>query len=174
MVSQSLVSTREKAADKLARQGALLVPSTIPCSLSRLIFRIHSSLFSDWRRTASSKFFDTQVPSIFTEELVLSRQARCVLSRLHCNGHSLLSSSYLFNWQNREFVMQRMRTLVQGHLLCHPALSSYGIFASLALWRFTLYFSEGVGQQQQQQAKINEALPIKNINSQLNKTTVCR
>ena len=39
--------------------------------------------------------FDTQVSSISTEELVLPRHARCVLSRLRCNGHSLLLSSYL-------------------------------------------------------------------------------
>ena len=83
------------AADELARRGALLAPSAIPCSLSPLVSRIHSYLFSDWRRTVSSKFFDTQVPSISTEELVLPRHARCVLSRLRCNGHSLLLSSYL-------------------------------------------------------------------------------
>ena len=77
-------------ADELARRGALLAPSTIPCSLSPLISRIHSCLFSEWRRTVSSKFFDTQVPSISTEELVLPRHARCVLSRLRCNRHSLL------------------------------------------------------------------------------------
>ena len=83
------------AADELARRGALLAPSAIPCSLSPLISRIRSRLISDWRRTVSSKFFDTQVPSISTEELVLPRHARCVLSRLRCNGHSLLLGSYL-------------------------------------------------------------------------------
>ena len=77
-------------ADELARRGALLAPSAIPCSLSPLTSRIHSRLFSDWRHTVSSKYFDTQVPSISTEELVLPRHARCVLSRLRCNGHSLL------------------------------------------------------------------------------------
>ena len=82
-------------ADELARRGALLAPSAIPCSLSPLTSRIHSRLFSDWRRTVSSKFFDTQVPSISTEELVLPCHARCVLSRLCCNGHSLLLGSYL-------------------------------------------------------------------------------
>ena len=41
------------------------------------------------------KYFDTQIPSISTEELVLPRHARCVLSRLRCNGHSLLLGSYL-------------------------------------------------------------------------------
>ena len=65
-----------------------LVVSFISC--------IHSCLFSDWRRTVSSKFFDTQVPSISTEELVLPRHARCVLSRLRWYGHSLVLGSYLF------------------------------------------------------------------------------
>ena len=36
-----------------------------------------------------------QVPSISTEELVLLRHTRCVLSHIRCNGHSLLLSSYL-------------------------------------------------------------------------------
>ena len=82
-------------ADELARRGALLVPSAIPCSLSPLISRIHFRLFSHWRRTVSSKYFDTHVPSISIDELVLPRHARCVLSRLRSNGHSLLLGSYL-------------------------------------------------------------------------------
>ena len=81
-------------ADVLARLGALLAPSAIPCSLSSLISCIHSCLFSDWRRTVSSKFFDSQVSSISTEELVFPSHARCVLSRLRCNGHSLLLGFY--------------------------------------------------------------------------------
>ena len=79
----------------MARRGALLVPSAILCSLSSPISRIHFSLFSDWRHTVSFKFFDTQVPSISTEKVVLQRHARCVLSRLRYNGHGLLLSSYL-------------------------------------------------------------------------------
>ena len=65
---------------------------------SLVVSRIYSCLFSDWRRrpTLSSKFFDTQVPSISTKELVLPRHARCVLWRLRCNGQSLLLSFYLF------------------------------------------------------------------------------
>ena len=81
--------------DELARQGALLVPSAIPCSLSPLISRIHSCLISDWRHTVSSKYFDTHVSSISTEELVLPCHACYVLSRLCCNGHSLLLGFYL-------------------------------------------------------------------------------
>ena len=83
------------AADELARRRALRAPFAIPCSLSPLISRIHSFLLLEWRHTVSSKFFDTQIPSISTEELVLPRHARCVLSRLRCNGCSLLLSSYL-------------------------------------------------------------------------------
>ena len=71
------------------------MPSAIPYSPSPLISCIHSCLFSDWRRTVSSKFFDTQVLSVSIEELVLPRHARGVFSRLRCNGHSLLLSSYL-------------------------------------------------------------------------------
>ena len=82
-------------ADELARQGALLRSSAIPYSLSSLISRIHSCLFSGWRRTISSKLFDTQVSSVSTKELVLPCHARCVLSRLRCNGQSLLLGSYL-------------------------------------------------------------------------------
>ena len=71
-------------------------PQSLVVSLvSTLISRVHSCLFSESRHTVSSKFFDTQVPSIFTEELVLPRHARCVLSCLRCNGHSLLLGSYL-------------------------------------------------------------------------------
>ena len=83
------------AADELARRGALLAPFAIPCSLSPLISCIHSCLFSDRRRTVSSKYLDTQAPLISSEELVLPRHARCVLCRFRCNGHSLLLGSYL-------------------------------------------------------------------------------
>ena len=79
MGPRTLISTGERR----GRRAALLAPSAIPCSLSPLI--------SDWRRTVSSKFFGTQVPSVSTEELVLPPHARCVLSRLRCNGHSLIS-----------------------------------------------------------------------------------
>ena len=95
MGPRTLVSPGKDTADELVRRGALLTPSAIPCSLSRLISCIHSSLFSDWRRTVSFKFFNTQVPSISTKELVLPRHACCALSRLRCNGHSLLLDSYL-------------------------------------------------------------------------------
>ena len=77
--------------DELARKGVLFALSATPCSLSCIYF----CLFSDWRHTVLLKFFDTWVPSISTEELVLPRHARCVLSHLCCNGHCPLLRSYL-------------------------------------------------------------------------------
>ena len=113
------------AADELARQGALLAPSAIPCSLCSLISRIYSCLFSDWRRTVSSKFFDTQVPSISTEELVLSRHARCVFSRLRCNGHSLLLGSHLSRIGRIENPSCGHSSQDTSHLILHcPATDS--------------------------------------------------
>ena len=73
----------------------VLLPSAVPYSLS-LTSRIRSSLFSDWRCTVSCKFFDTQVPSMSTEGLVLPRYCRCALPHLYWNGHRLLLNSYLF------------------------------------------------------------------------------
>ena len=81
------------AAEELARQGAQPLLSAIPCSLLSLVLTL--LFFSDWKRTVSPKFFDVQVPSVSTEELMLPRHACCVLSRLRCNGHSLLLNSYL-------------------------------------------------------------------------------
>ena len=82
-------------ADELARRMALLAPSAVPCGLSPLVSRVHSRLVSDWGRAVSSRYFDSRVPPISTGELVLPRHARCVLSRLRCNGRSLLLGSCL-------------------------------------------------------------------------------
>ena len=112
-------------ADELARRGALLAPSAIPCSISSLISHIHSRLFSDWRHTVSSKYFDTQVTSISTEELVLSRHARCVLSRLRCNGHSLLLDFYLSRIENPSCSACGHSLQDISHLILHcPATDS--------------------------------------------------
>ena len=66
------------------------------CFLQFLVvsLRFHpvSSLFSEWKCTVLYKFFNTQVPSVSTEKLVLPRHTRCVLSHLRC---SLLLNSYL-------------------------------------------------------------------------------
>ena len=110
------------------------MPSAIPCSL----FRIHFCLFSDWRRTVSWKFFDTQIPSISTEELLLPRHARCILFGLRCKGHSLLLSSHL----SRIGRIDNFCCSACGHsfqdtsyLILHcPATDS----APLAFWRLSV------------------------------------
>ena len=52
------------AADELARRGALLAPYAIPCSLSPLISRFRSCLFSDGRRTVSLKSLTHRFPRL--------------------------------------------------------------------------------------------------------------
>ena len=110
------------------------MPSVIPCSLSPLISRIHSCLFLDWRRTVSSKFFNVQISLFSTEELVLPCHACCVLSHLPSNGHSLLLSSYL----SRIGRIESPSCSTCGHHSSHSAMSSYGLFELLALWRFSI------------------------------------
>ena len=115
--------------------------SAIPCSLSPLNSRIHSRPISDWRRPVSSEFFDTQVPSISTEELVLLHHARSVLSRLHCNGHSLLLGSYLSRIgriENPSFSACGHSSQDTSHLILHCLVSRYGLFAPLTLWRLSI------------------------------------
>ena len=95
--------------------------------------------FSNWGRTFLSKFFDTQLVSIFTEELDCAPSSRSL-----CSPSSLLQPTQpnikllsLQDWQNQE-TLQRLWTLVPGHLLSHSALSSYGLFAPLALWQLSV------------------------------------
>ena len=127
------------AADELASWRGLFTPSAIPCSLSPLISRIHSCFFLDWRRTVSLKFFDTQVPSISTEELVLPHHACCVLSHLRCNGHSLLLSSYLSRIGRIENPScSACGHFIPEHLSSHSALSSYKLFALFTFWRLSV------------------------------------
>ena len=55
-------------ADELAKRGTLLAPSAFFCGLS-LLTSYHSSLFSDWRRTVSSKFLTHRFPRFPTRNL---------------------------------------------------------------------------------------------------------
>ena len=132
-IPRHLFLSRNDAADEQARRGALRVPSAIPCSLSL----IHSFLFSDWRRTVSSKFFDTQAPSISTEELVLPCHARCVLSRLRCNGHSLLLSSYQGLAELRILHAAPADTRQRAPLISFCTVQ-VRLFVPLALWQLSV------------------------------------
>ena len=103
-----------------------------------LLLSLVSTLFSDCRRTVSSKYLDTRVSSTSTEELVLPRHARCVLSSTLQRTQPSFRFLSLQDWQNRESFSQRLWTLVPGHLSSHSALSSYGVFAPLTLWRLSV------------------------------------
>ena len=81
-------------ADDLAKGGASL-PCTAPQSLSSLASSFRHSLYSSWRASVRSSLLSTQIPKVASEELSLPRSVRCHLSRLRCNGHSLLLQSYL-------------------------------------------------------------------------------
>ena len=45
---------------------------------------------------------------------------------------------YHYDWQNRKSFLQRLWTLVPGHLSSHSSLYSYGLFAPLTLWRLSV------------------------------------
>ena len=62
----------------------------------------------------------------------------CYLSPSLQRTQSSVKLLSLQNWQNRESFMQHLRTLVPGHLSSHSAQSSYALFASLALWQFSV------------------------------------
>ena len=70
---------------------------------------------------------------------MLPRHARCVLSRLRCNGHSLLLSSYLCRIDRIENSLWS----TCGHLSSHSALSSYGLFVPLDFWQLCLSTTSG-------------------------------
>ena len=127
-------------ADELARLGALLVPSAFPCSLSPLIFRIHSCLFSDWRRTVLSKFLRHTGSLDFHRRICASSsRSLCVISSTLQRTQPTVKLLSLQNWQNRESFLQRLRTLLPGHLSSHSALSNYGLSGSLALLRLSVF-----------------------------------
>ena len=103
--------------------------------VSLLLSLVSTLVFS---RTVSSKYFDTQVSLISTEELVLPRQARCVLSRLRCNGHSLYLGSYLSRIgriENPSCSACGHSSQDTSHFILHcPATDS----APLTLWRLSV------------------------------------
>ena len=105
------------------------MPSAISCSL------LSTLLFLGLEAYCLIKILRHTGSSISTEKLVPPCHACCVLSRLCCNGHSLLLSSYL----SRIGTIENLSCSACGssfqdtsHLIAHcPATDS----ASLALWR---------------------------------------
>ena len=120
--------------------GALLLPSAVPCCLLFLASRICFSLFSYYRRTVASKFFNTQVYSISTEKFMLPRHACCILSCLCCKGQSLLLNSFLSRIGRIEDPSRSAcGDPTQGTFSFHSALSVYGVFTRLAFWQLFVF-----------------------------------
>ena len=82
-------------ADSLAKVGAALDPLKISVSLSFLISSQRLSLYTSWRRSIQSGHFQHQIPPVSSDKLTLPRSACCALSRLRCNVHITIFSTYL-------------------------------------------------------------------------------
>ena len=103
-----LGSTTKSASSLLFSSYLTLVLSSPPCPFLRLFFcrklcgrsgrncLLSPSVLSGYNGSHGTHFSRGTGESFSIEKLVLPHHARCVLSRLHCNGHSLLLSSYLF------------------------------------------------------------------------------
>ena len=126
------------AADELAKRGALLVPSAIPCSLSALISRIHFCFLRSGAVLSHRNSLTHRIPRFpWRNSCSLPHHARCVLARLCCIGHSLLLSSYLSRIGRIEYPScSACGHLFQdtSHLILHcPASDSlhHSLFVSL-------------------------------------------
>ena len=81
---------------RLERSGTAKKVVEDKTGLAKRYVLVSTLLFSWTGRVLSHQNSLThRFPPISTEELVLPRHARCVLSRLRCNEHSLLLGSYL-------------------------------------------------------------------------------
>ena len=89
-------------ADLLAKASACLPTDAIPCPLPLVVAKVRYFQYHNWRRHLSHSYMNHQVPEVSSEELLLSRPIRCVLSRLRCHGHSLLLSSYFHRISRKE------------------------------------------------------------------------
>ena len=77
-------------------------------------------------------------PRFSPRNCALSPRSQCSLSStLQRTQHSIKLLSFQY-WKNRESFLQRLRTLVPGHLSSHSALCSYGLFALLTLWQLSV------------------------------------
>ena len=90
---------------------------------------------------ASTHFSDLGVPSPLRSST--SRSLRCALSRLRCNGHCLLFSSYLpriYMIENSSCSIWGHPTQDTSHLILHcPVTDS----SPLALWRLCFFTTSG-------------------------------
>ena len=108
--------------------------------ISLLLSLVSTLLFSRNGGILSHRNFSThRIPQSQLRNLCsLIMLAVCSLSSTLQRTQPSVKLLSLKNWQNQKFFMQRLRTPVPGHLSSHSALSSYGVFASSALWQFSV------------------------------------
>jgi len=81
--------------DSLAKTGVTLRFTHVHSPLAPVIAKIRHICYSFWRLNLFHISLFCQIPSVFLEELALSRLISCELSRFRCHGQSLLLSSIL-------------------------------------------------------------------------------
>ena len=136
MGPRTLVFPGERRGWWAGQRGTLLAPSAIPCSLSLLLSLVSTVFFSRTGGVVSHRNSSTHSFLWFSwGTCASSSRSLCSLSStLHRTQPSVKLLS-LQDWQNRESLIQRLRAPVPGHFSSHSALSSYGLFAPLTLWR---------------------------------------
>ena len=128
------------SADELARRGALLVSSEIPCSLFPLLSFLALDSYCLIEILRHTSFFDCH-PGI----CVSTSCSMCSLSPSLQRTKSSVKLLPLKNRQNRESFLQRLQTPVPEHLSSHSALSSYGLYDARSLAFFCLSTTSGSG-----------------------------
>ena len=153
------------------------MPSVIPCSLSSIISRIHSCLFSHWRRTVSSKFFNTQASS-FPMRNLCSLVTLAVFSLVFAATDTAYCQAFIFLGLAESRILPAAPAVtVPGHLSSHSALPSFGIFATLALWRLSAsirFLFQALGSCRTSEAPWSSAMPPSLERGQVKTTTTSR
>jgi len=122
LVEETLRPKRRVRSPKPEQHSPL---SKFPANWHRPLQRLRHTRYSLWRRNLSHDSLSCQIPSVFSEELVLSRLIRCELFRLRCHGHSLLLSSYLRRIKRKNFSRSAcghpLQDLTHLFLDCHAS-----------------------------------------------------
>ena len=121
-------------ADELARRGALLAP--LQSLVVSLLLFVSTLVFSRTGDVLSHRNSSTHRFPRFPLRNLCFYVMLAVFSFVFDATDTVFCQVLSFqDWQIREFFLQRLRTLVPGHLSSHSALSSYGLFGdSLSLF----------------------------------------
>ena len=82
-------------ADAVAKRGVTLDQKGVPISYASSLCLVKAKFVKSWWDALPSPLLACRLPKVDKSEILLPRSARCELSRLRSNGHSLLLNSYL-------------------------------------------------------------------------------